>query len=382
MIRQIELKNFKCFEILKLPLTELTLLSGSNASGKSSLLQALVLLHQTIRENEWSTRLILNGDILKLGTVQDVVNKIHGRHDFELAITNADDTYRWKFSGERPEMSMQVEYLSEISDSKATSMALNRLLPFQEGEPPNICSTLESLSYITAERIGPRDYYPLEDRSTIQTVGPNGEHAISRLFSLADKPIPQGLAIDTAAPTLMRQVEAWMQRFFPGCGIEVTPIARMNAVTLGIRTSDETDYHRPINVGFGLTQVLPILIAALSAHHDDLILIENPEVHLHPAGQALMGGFLALAASSGPQIILETHSDHVLNGIRRAVRNAKGKPTLTPEQVSLHFFRPPKLGLDQVVSPQLDPAGNIDVWPEGFFDQFDKDMNHFAGWGE
>lgn len=378
MIRQIELTNFKCFEILRLPLLELTLLSGSNASGKSSLLQALVLLHQTIRENEWSTRLVLNGDILKLGTVQDIVNKIHGRHEFELSITNDADTYRWKFLGERPEMSMAVECISEAGHRNKTGPVLNRLLPFQQGITPDICSTLESLTYITAERIGPRDFYPLEDRSTIQTVGPQGEHAISRLFRLADMPISESIAIDTAAPTLMRQVEAWMQKFFPCCGIEVTPIARMNAVTLGIRTSDETDYHRPVNVGFGLTQVLPILVAVLSAKVNDLILIENPEVHLHPAGQALMGSFLALAASTGPQIILETHSDHVLNGIRRAVR----KQTLTPQQVALHFFRPPQQGLDQVVSPQIDPVGNIDIWPEGFFDQFDKDMNHFAGWGE
>lgn len=378
MIRKIELRNFKCFELVKLPLAELTLLSGSNASGKSSVLQSLVLLHQTIRENEWSSRLILNGDILKLGTVQDVVNKIHGRNGFELAITNDELTYNWMFSGERPEMSMDVNFLSSIGNSDSADIVINRLLPFQAGEPPEVCMILESLTYITAERIGPRDYYLLEDRSMNQPVGPKGEHAISRLFRLKDKYVQKTIAIDSVAPTLMRQVEAWMQRFFPGCGIEVSPIARMNAVTLGIRTSDETDYHRPINVGFGLTQILPIIIAVLSAAPGELILIENPEVHLHPAGQALIGGFLALAASTGPQIIIETHSDHVLNGIRRVVRNK----ILAPQQVCLHFFRASSSDLDQVVSPQLDSSGNIDVWPDGFFDQFDKDMNHFAGWGE
>lgn len=376
MIRKIELKKFKCFELLKLPLAELTLLAGSNASGKSSLLQALVVLHQTIRENEWSTRLILNGGILNLGTVQDVINKIHGRNKFELALENDKSTYRWSFIGERTEMSMKVNFLSK--DDGSPGEPLNRLLPVTQGATPEISSTLESLTYITAERIGPRDFYPLEDRSTIQTVGPRGEHAISCLFRLAEKPVPGHMCIDTAPPTLMRQVEAWMQRFFPGCGIDVAPIARMNAVSLGIRTSAETDYHRPINVGFGLTQVLPILVSVLSANSNDLILIENPEVHLHPAGQALMGGFLAMAASAGPQIIIETHSDHVLNGIRRAVR----KQVLTKSQVALHFFRPLLPDLDQVVSPQLDAAGNLDIWPEGFFDQFDKDMNHFAGWGD
>ncbi|WP_212626437.1 DUF3696 domain-containing protein [Pseudomonas sp. PP3] len=376
MISKIELRNFKCFQLLKLPLAELTLLAGSNASGKSSLLQALVVLHQTIRENEWSTRLILNGGILNLGTVQDVINKIHGRNEFDLALTNEESTYRWTFTGDRPEMSMEVSCHPKRDDSPKE--ILNKLLPAGAGCEPTVCSTLESLTYITAERIGPRDFYPLEDRSTIQTVGPKGEHAVSCLYRLAEKPITQKMCIDTAPPTLMRQVEAWMQYFFPGCGIEVTPIARMNAVSLGIRTSAETDYHRPVNVGFGLTQVLPIIVAILSANENDLILIENPEVHLHPAGQALMGSFLAMAAGAGSQIILETHSDHVLNGIRRAVR----KKVLTQSQVALHFFRPSTPELDQVVSPQLDASGNVDFWPEGFFDQFDKDMNHFAGWGE
>ena len=111
----------------------------------------------------------------------------------------------------------------------------------------------------------------------------------------------------------------------------------------------------------------------------DLLLIENPEVHLHPAGQAKIGRLLArVAAATGAQVILETHSDHVLNGVRRAVRERETRP----DQVGLLFFRPPQEGLDQVVSPQLDVEGNIDHWPEGFFDQFEKDMSYFAGWGD
>ena len=101
MITQIDLRYFKCFELLKLPLTNLTLLSGSNASGKSSILQALVLLNQTIREHEWSTRLMLNGDTLKLGTVLDVIDKVHGRHELEIALTTDEHHYHWGLSGER-----------------------------------------------------------------------------------------------------------------------------------------------------------------------------------------------------------------------------------------------------------------------------------------
>ena len=164
------------------------------------------------------------------------------------------------------------------------------------------------------------------------------------------------------------------------CELTMAKIPRANAVTLGIRTSKDVDFHRPMHTGFGITQVLPIVVAALSARQNDLLLIENPEVHLHPAGQALMGEFLAEVAVAGVQVILETHSDHVLNGVRRAVKSG----TLPPDDVALHFFRPrqdaEQEGIAQVQTPLIDGDGNIDDWPEGFFDQFDKDMNYFAGW--
>ena len=171
-----------------------------------------------------------------------------------------------------------------------------------------------------------------------------------------------------------------MNRFFPGCELTVEKVPQANAVTLGLRTSKSTEFHRPIHTGFGLTQILPIVVAALSANKDDLLLIENPEMHLHPAGQAAMGEFLAEVAAAGVQVILETHSDHVLNGIRRAVK----RDALSPDDAALHFFRLRKEeesdGFAQVQSLVLDRDGNIDAWPEGFFDQFDKDMDYFAGW--
>ena len=135
-----------------------------------------------------------------------------------------------------------------------------------------------------------------------------------------------------------------------------------------------------VYTGYGLTQVLPIIVAALSSAPGGLLLIENPEVHLHPAGQAAMGEFLAEVATAGVQVIMETHSDHVLNGILRAVK----KGLMSADRAALHFFRPrwhsEQGRLPQVHSPLLDSEGNVDSWPHGFFDQFDKDMNYLAGW--
>lgn len=379
MITQVDLHQFKCFELLKLPLADLTLLSGSNASGKSTILQALVLLHQTMREHEWSTRLVLNGDVIKLGTVADVVDKVHGRRSFEIAITSDEQICRWAFSGERSEMSLAVDNVEVAGVRNDAPVKLQYLLPNADnGVVPALAQRLRNLTYITAERIGPREFYALEDRQIATVVGPEGEHAVSLLHLGRDEQVLEELAIAGVPPTRLRQVEAIMQVFFPGCGLAVEQVPRVNAVTLGIRTSEDTDYHRPIHVGFGLTQVLPIVVAALSANKGDLLLIENPEVHLHPAGQARMGQFLADVAYAGVQVVVETHSDHILNGVRRAVKSQR----LSPDQVALHFFKPRLANEAQVISPQLDKSGNVDVWPEGFFDQFDKDMNHFAGWGE
>lgn len=374
MLTQIDLRYFKCFELLHLPLRPLTLLSGPNASGKSSVLQSLALLHQTMREHEWSTRLMLNGMAVRLGTVLDIVDKVHSRHRCEIGLIDEETAYHWTFKGERVEMSMAVERVAKGDDVLNDPKQLRYLLP--PDTPLPLAERVRDLTYLTAERIGPRESYDIEDPQIAPVVGPAGEHAVSVLYSGRDEYVRDELVLPDVPATRLRQVEARMRTFFPGCGLTVQQVPQVNAVTLGLRTSDDVDFHRPIHAGFGITQILPIVIASLSARRDDLLLIENPEVHLHPAGQALMGQFLAEVARAGVQVILETHSDHILNGIRRAVKAEQ----LPAEKVSLHFFRPRSVDGVQVLSPILDNTGNIDAWPDGFFDQFDKDMNHFAGW--
>jgi len=381
VITQIDLKLFKCFQILKLPVSPLTLLSGTNASGKSTVMQALVLLHQTILEHEWSTRLQLNGPELQLGNVSDVVDKVFGRREFGIGIVDRDCSVRWVFEyGEdKQAMSFQVASVECDGTQLDSPSKLRFLLPDPVSSAAgDLASRLKRLSYVTAERVGPRESYQLQDPSATQVVGTRGENAVGLLFLRREEHVHASLAITSDPPTLLKQTEARMKQFFPETSLIVQQVPQTNIVTLGLRTSDATDYHRPVNVGFGLTQVLPIIVAALSSRPGDLLLVENPEVHLHPAGQALMGQFLAQVAGAGVQVIVETHSDHVLNGIRRAVRSS----TISSERVVLHFFTRRGEKSQQVTSPILDSSGSIDRWPEGFFDQFDKDTSHFAGWGE
>lgn len=387
MLNQIDLRHFKCFRVLKLPLSSLTLLAGANASGKSSVLQALVLLHQTMREQEWSSRLLLNGATVRLGTVVDVVDQIHGRGSCEIGLMDNFTEFRWEFFGERDDMSMAVKRVHvegtdglDVDETEPLHYLLPHRLPQPAGSE-SLTERLRKLTYLAAERIGPRETYPLEDIMLLPTIGPRGENAASILHSDGEKHVLDGLVIDGVPPTRLRQAEARMDSLFPGCEFAINKVPLANTLTLGLRPSNSLSFQSPIHTGFGLTQVFPIVVAVLSANRDDLLLIENPEVHLHPSGQAAMGEFLAEAAAAGVQVILETHSDHVLNGIRRSVK----KGILHSTDASLHFFRPrlenEQGAVVQVESPGMDESGNLDAWPEGFFDQFDRDMNYFAGWG-
>lgn len=385
MLTRIDLRHFKCFERLRLPLCPLTLLSGANASGKSSAMQALVLLHQTMREHEWSSRLMLNGAAMRLGAAADVIDQVHGDRGFSIALESGDGAqFQWEFKSEPDAMSMSVQKARGRTgdgarwDADATG-PLRYLLPAPASDHLLI-DRLRGLTYLTAERLGPREHYVFDDPQLTPVVGSRGEYAVSVLHSGRDIRVLDRLAIQDAPPTRFRQAEARMAQFFPGCVLAIDRVPRANAVTLGIRVSAGTDFLRPVHTGFGLTQVLPIVVAALSAGEGDLLLVENPEVHLHPAGQATMGEFMAEVAAAGVQVIIETHSDHVLNGVRRAVKER----TLPGHDVALYFFRPRRGdaadGEAQVYTPGMKADGNIDSWPEGFFDQFDKDMNYFAGW--
>jgi predicted ATPase len=394
MLTKIHLEHFKCFETLHLPLAPLTLLSGLNATGKSTALQALSLLHQTAVESEWNIRLILNGSTIALGSAGDVIDKISGRKEFCIGVQS--DTFEcfWEMRTEgHAELSVPITQIQwrEAPDWQPVTIAVTEqkqlqriyhLLPEHiwqaSAHAQQLSSLLIRLAYISADRIGPRETYAATTPDQQTNVGPHGEFTAWFLHYFAEQQPLDGLLFHDTAPTLQRQSEAWMHYFFPGTHFLVQPVERANLVTLNLRTSEASDYHRPQNVGYGLTHVLPIVTACLGAQQGDVLLIENPESHLHPAGQSEMGVFLARTAAAGAQVIIETHSDHVLNGMRKAVKHH----LIDPDAVALHFFATREGGEDspRVISPMIDPSGTLDHWPEGFFDQFDKDISELIDW--
>lgn len=390
MITKLSLEHFKCFENLRLNLAPLTLLTGVNAAGKSSVIQSLVLLHQSRRENAHTKSLVLNGALLRLGRFSDIVDYEKGRDCFTIGVTGAQLSVSWQFQSDSKELPFAPVYSRKVTfrnlEYKPSSFASEPFFPRYAVDDDSglrkasidLESDFADLFYLSTERIGPRETYQAETSfSEKVTLGASGELTPWFLSLHGEQQVPKSLCLN-ATTTLVRQVEAWLADFFPGAGLELKTVEGTGLVTLHIRTSPEGRLHRPQNVGYGLTQLIPILAACLGARPGQIVIIENPEAHLHPTAQAKMGRFLSLVAASGVQLILESHSDHILNGIRRSVKAGE----LKPEDVVINFFqrRDQKLLGAQIISPTINAKGVVDQWPTGFFDQFDRDLSALTEW--
>ena len=158
-------------------------------------------------------------------------------------------------------------------------------------------------------------------------------------------------------------------------GIKIHPKQYIDAGIVGLGYYVYETEHNPLNVGFGLSYTAPIVLSLLKSFNGDLIILENPEAHLHPRGQRILGELISKACAGGVQIILETHSDHLLNGIRLSVKQKK----IDKSAVRLNFFYQETQddGIRKYLksSPAILDDGSISSWPDGFFDEWDKALD-------
>ncbi len=383
MIGSLALTNFKPFQNQPLTFRPLTLLSGLNSTGKSSVLQALLLLRQSYQKGLLLEKgLVLNGDLINIGTAKDAIFEGASKQEqlvFEILWKNGIKGV-WKFKYE--------EYIENKEEDIGTNFLILASAPVDDKVYQSSLFN-QKFHYIEAERISPRSFNKMsyEKVQIGRTLGDKCEYTVNFLAVNANTPISHSELShpnvkssrrqfdDPEIPSLalIDQVEAWMGEISPGTRINIKSNPDMDLINIQYFYGDN-NFYRATNVGFGITYTLPIIVAILASEPDTLILVENPEAHLHPRGQAKMGELLALAASCGVQVVIETHSDHVLNGIRLAVHGGK----LNPEDVQLHYFqRHQKQGqaLTKVVSPRIDRNGRIDRWPDGFFDEWEKSLD-------
>ncbi len=357
MISQFRIQRFKCFENLDITLGNLTLLVGGNATGKSTVIQGLLLLRQSYLTAGLDIgELSLNGKLTNVGTAQDALFSKSQEDSIAFSIKSQGNTNQIDLKFDYPRGSPESYVLI------GTAIEGNA----------NLFS--EDVTYLNAERLGPRLIYPMtEERYERRNVGTQGEFTAHCLAEFGNAPIDN---LKLAYPneenvSLKYQTELWMRRIIPNLDIEIEPINQADLVRIGLRTQGNTNYWRPTNTGFGISYTLPIIVAALMSNPNSMLIIENPEAHLHPASQSEMGKFLARTAATGVQVVIETHSDHILNGIRLSVRRGE----LSAENISIQFFKyNDEANNHEVFTPKIDADGRIDSWPDGFFDQIERDL--------
>ena len=360
MLRELHLRSFRRFADHRLPLAPLTLLTGLNSGGKSSVLQALLLLRLAAkaREGSGARSVPLNDPVLALGNRNAVVSEITAGETFWLALDSGSAAIEWAFGGPNSSGdSLAVPCEAQERGDNGDLEALRR--------------ALSELRHVPADRLGPSDTYPLNDPDRHENPGPRAWMAFGALHHESNKGLRE-LALRhpdlSFPPTFNKQVEAWLGDLFPGVVLEPRTVPHANLMTLGIRTSEAFEFHRPASVGFGITYALPVVICLLLARKGDVVLVENPEAHLHPRAQSRIARLCAQAAAAGIQVCLESHSDHLLNGVRVAVHGGH----LAPEDVSILYFGSPTTEpAASVESIRVDRYGRLDKWPTGFFDEGD-----------
>ena len=371
MITSVEIERFKCFDSLRLSIAPLTLLTGYNGGGKSSAIQPLLILAQGIRAFRTERIYPLNGPLVRLGAVGDVVAAGASRtsgSQLTFKVSGYGSTASWVFFPQAGDRFLKLAARDPETVPDEDMRARNRIVNLVSG-----------LAYVSAVREGAADAYPIPETASTEErdVGTDGRFAPYVYDRWVDSEVDHLRRHPKQPATSMRkQLDAWLGELFPGAQANAQSLAQLSLLSLQFRLSEIGDWRRPSNIGYGLTYAFPILVALLTAHAGEVVIIDSPEAHLHPSAQSHMGRLLAKFAAAGVQILVETHSDHLLNGARLAVKSG----ALAHDKVAIHFFAGATPGSHGVTSPTIDEEGRIYEWPDGFFDQSEKDLSRLAGW--
>lgn len=358
MINRLSVKNYKCLLDEKIDLNNLTILAGANAVGKSSIIQSILLLNKTFENDVKKEVLVNNFFNMNLGLPKDIIAK--DRTSNEIYICAETD----KFTND-------VTFCVGDEITKPFSLEILNCEEIVVNSTNKECIFNSGFTYLNAERIGPR--IALEMSSDINlNVGYQGEytnHVIVKADRLK-KEVHEKLKASNITK-FSAQCESWLDVIIPGTQLEVDIFENVNKATIKYKNLESSsDFYVPTATGFGITYVLPIIVAGLltSINTNSILIVENPEAHLHPYGQSQIGRFLAMVASCGVQVIIETHSEHVITGARLQLANLK-----ETKKMSVKFFsiEEKKIHMQEI---ELNSHGELSKYPKGFFDQNKIDL--------
>lgn len=367
---QLCIENFKRFKKLELTLGKMNVVCGTNGVGKSSLIQALLLYMEAIKSRDGKVFLNASNG-LELGTVGDLIHA--GTPDSDhISVSLAGMSWPTTRPISPPD---KISFLSEQSNHE--SRWLNVDPPLPEQVAPGSCDMV----YIQAERTGARLYqqHRMGREAITASIGVSGEFVAEILEIFEMKRLHDSIHQKIESRTLTRLkelTEYWLSMLFGPWQLRVQ--SNNDAPpSLYFRRSDiEADEVLAPNTGFGLSYALPIIVGGLITEQGGMLIVDSPEAHLHPAAQTQLALFLCRIAASGVCVVIETHSDHIVDGVRLAAASGAGKI-----EIDDVFFQHFSEGIGGDVSVELvkvQKNGRLSTWPPGFFDQQSKNLKHLA----
>lgn len=362
MIVRLEIRNFKCFkDAQSFPLRKVNLFTGYNGRGKSTVLQSLLLLAQSLYDNRNLRKLMVNGMFCNLGIFEDLVN-----------FQSDDKSIHFTIESDLPDAPSRMELSYEENSARSGKMnglVVDGVDMFETRQdlagnvvstektlgnyPTEIHKIFENFLFVSADRMGPTLFEAKHDLYDNNPVGNTGEF---KLNVIAERHIE-------------KQLSESIQRIMDGGEMSIDGSDKANEVLKLYFTTLSNDHQvKSINSGFGYTYIIPIILSVLT-RKDGCLFIENPEAHLHPCAQSrLMKELIRLARMQNVQLFVETHSEHIVNAMRLCILE-EGYDGFSNEDVRLYFF-----DKDLSVKPlEVEPDAQIPLWPAGFFDQAERD---------
>lgn len=349
----LRIDNFKCYKKSSVHLNDMTVLVGANGSGKSSIIQALLLLRKSIREKNHSLLSVTDFFKQNLGSYEDIVY-LNDPTQF-INISWADESTASKCSVRLAQPVNETLFAAEVIKSKRSHCQL----------------TKDEFHYIAADRQGSSIVQPMR-YSDYSTVGEHGQFTAQILADkFKKKIIPERMlnGAENNSPFLLDQANLYLNEIFPGVKVDAVSNETMQSAQIVVKNSFYSRFGLSTNIGIGISYVLPIIVSGLIAAPGSMMIVENPEAHLHPKAQSLIGKFLSMVADTGTRVIVETHSDHLINGIQiYAVTHPEFIPRVTINNVRI---KGQQAKIDCI---NLSENGDYSDWPEGFMDQNRKDL--------
>lgn len=346
----LKLDNFKCFRSQRIPFANLTVLVGANGAGKSSVVQSMLLLRQVI-ESPKIDMVQLNGPYgLALGLDGSIENQCILTGYTKLSIQSG------KHIG-------ALHLKSQTEKASLTTQITHRRIPRRF--PVGIFA--KEFYYLSAERTGPRMSQSMASTSFVHT-GIYGEYTAQILASQYTKIESQRIYPGSEDNSIGKQTNLWLQSLMPNVNVKADQNFQLQVAQVLINNGISEDFLTSTNIGFGISYALPIIVTGLIAKKGCYMIVENPEAHLHPAAQSAMGRFLAMVANAGVKVVIETHSNHIIDGIQ--IYAAQNKLPL--ESVVIHNFEIHQ-GMINVSTIKYNEQYAYSKWPKGFMDQTSKD---------